>query len=146
MNIEDLVHFLLPLYVEVWVILPLELWNLDWWRLSLWELIAPSTTIIAVSSSSSTMARVLRRGPPPSPLLPSTAAAGKCEPVPATIDAQRAASSLPENVTAAPAAQPANAPITIADHCEPEATTKSPQPCVFEPPCLSQKQICTTTP
>ena len=37
MNIEDLVHFLLPLYVEVWIILPLELWNLNWWRLSLWE-------------------------------------------------------------------------------------------------------------
>ena len=69
MNIEDLVHFLLPLYVEVWIILPLELWNLDWWRLSLWELIAPSTTIIAVSSSSSTMARVLGRGPLPSPLI-----------------------------------------------------------------------------
>ena len=69
MNVEDVVHFLLPLYVEVWVILPLELWNLDWWRLSLWELIASSTTIIAVSSSSFTMARVLGRGPPSSPLI-----------------------------------------------------------------------------
>ena len=68
MNIEDLVHFLLPLYVEVWIILSLELWNLDWWRLSLWDWIAPSTTIIALSSSS-IMARVLGRGPPPSPLI-----------------------------------------------------------------------------
>ena len=70
MNIKYLVNFLLPFNVEVWIILPLELWNLDWWRLSLWELIAPSTTIIVMSSSSSsTMARVLGRGPPPSPLI-----------------------------------------------------------------------------
>ena len=69
MNIKDLVHFLLPFNVEVWIILPLELWNLDWWRLSLWELIAPPPTIMVVPSSSSIMARVLGRRSPPPPLI-----------------------------------------------------------------------------
>ena len=66
---KDLVHFLLSFNVAVWIILPVELWNFDWWRLSLWELIASSPTIIVVLSSSSTMARILRRRSLPPPLI-----------------------------------------------------------------------------
>jgi len=69
MNIKDLVHFLLPFNVDVWIILPFELWNFDWWRLPLWELIAPSPTIMVVPSSSSPMAWIFGRRSPSSPFI-----------------------------------------------------------------------------
>jgi len=64
MNIKNLVHFLLTLQVDIAVIVSIEVWDLDWRRLSPWQGIAPpiSTMIVPSPSTIITMGVFLQKG------------------------------------------------------------------------------------